>query len=142
MQCVALGLVFLYAGICGAELCFVKSLSEAFACLCNLLLDLFVVFGNLVFDEHVCAVALFAVAVVDKGVVEGVYMSTGLPDGGMHEDGTVNADDVLVEPCHGLPPVLFDIVLQLHTVLTVVVNGTESVIDVAGREHKTIFLAV
>ena len=142
VQCVALGLILQYTGVCGAELRFVKGLSEAFASLCNLLLNLLVVFGNLVFDKDVGAVALFAVAVVDEGVVEGVYVSAGLPDGGMHEDGAVDADDVLVEQSHGLPPILLDIVLQLHTVLTVVVNGTESVVDVAGREHKTVFLAV
>ena len=59
---------------------------------------------------------------------------------GCSEDGRVDAHDVLVQQRHGLPPILFDIVFQLHTELTVVVNGAETVVDFTGREHKTVLL--
>ncbi|EJX04118.1 hypothetical protein EVA_07773 [gut metagenome] len=41
-----------------------------------------------------------------------------------------------------MPPVLFDIVFQFDTVLTIVINSTESVINVAGWEYKTVFFAM
>lgn len=47
----------------------------------------------------------------------------------MHEDCGVDADDVVVEHRHRLPPIALDIVFQLHAVLTVVVDGGETVVD-------------
>ena len=41
-----------------------------------------------------------------------------------------------------ISPVLLDIVLQFYTVLTVVIHGSESVVDVAGREYETVFFAM
>ena len=49
-------------------------------------------------------------------------MARGLPDSGMHEDGRVNAYDIVVEQGHGVPPISLDVVFQLYTVLPVVVN--------------------
>ena len=72
VQGIAFGLVFEHASVCGAELGFVEGFAEAFCGFGYLFCDFIVDFGNLVFDEHVGAVALLAVAVVDEGVVEGV----------------------------------------------------------------------
>jgi len=41
----------------------------------------------------------------------------------VHEDGGIDADDVLVHLHHGLPPVFADVLLQFHAVLAIVVNG-------------------
>ncbi len=142
VQGVALLLVFQHAGVGGAELLFVEGLAEAFARLGYFLFDFLLILGNLVLDEHVGAVALFRVAVVDQRVVEGVDVSRRFPDGGVHEDGRVDAHDVLVEQHHRLPPVVLDVVLQFHAVLSVVVHGAESVVNVARGEHEAIFLTV
>ena len=75
----------------------VEGIAKTFACLGNLLLDFLVILGNLVFDEHVGAIALLRVAVVNQRVVECIHMSTCLPDGGVHEDSRVDAHDVLVQ---------------------------------------------
>ena len=73
-------------------------------------------------DEHIGAVAFLAVAVVDERVVKGINVPRGLPGGGVHEDGGIDANNVLVHLHHGLPPVFADVFLQLHTILAVVVN--------------------
>ena len=133
---------FAHTAVGGAEFGFVKRLFEALAAFGHFFLDLLVVLGHLVLDEDVGAVAFLGILVVDERIVEGIDVSGSLPDGGVHEDGGVDAHDVLVQQRHGLPPILFDIVFQLHTELTVVVNGAETVVDFTGREHKTVLFAV
>ena len=124
VQRVALLLVLNHAGVGLAEFLLVESLAEAFLGLVNLFLYLFLVFSNLVFNQHIGTIALFRVAVVNQRVVESVHVSAGLPYRRVHEDGRVDAHDVLVEQHHALPPILLDVVLQLHAVLTIVVNGS------------------
>ena len=142
VQGVALGLVLQHAGVGRAELGFIEGVAILLGSLGHFLVDFLVVLGYLVLDEHVGAVALLRVAVVDEGVVEGIHMSAGLPDGGVHEDGRVDAHDVLVEQHHALPPVLLDVVLQFHAVLTVVVHSSQSVIDFAAGEYEAVLLAM
>lgn len=60
----------------------------------------------------------------------------------MHEDRGVDADDILVQFNHRIPPITLDIVLQLHAVLSVIVHGTESVIYLARGEYESVFLAM
>ncbi len=135
-------LAALHVGVGGAELRLIEGLAELLAALLHLLLDLVRVFGHVLFEEHVGAVALLAVLVVDQRIVEGVHVAAGLPGGGVHEDGRVDAHDVLVELGHGLPPVAADVVLQLHAVRTVVVGGAEAVVDLAAGEHEAILLGM
>ena len=58
MQGIALLLVLNHAGICLAELLFVKSITKALASLSHFLLNFFVVLSDLIFDEHIGAIAL------------------------------------------------------------------------------------
>ena len=129
MQGIALLLDLEHARRCGKILLFIERLLEALTSLSHFLLDLLIVFCQLILDEHICTIALLRVAVVDEGIVECIDVAAGLPDGRMHEDGAVDAHDVLVEQHHGLPPILLDIVLQFNTILTVVIDGAESVVD-------------
>ena len=142
VQGVALGLVFEHAAVGGAKLRLVERLAEAFACLGYFFFNLLLVLADLILDEHVGAVALLRVAVVDEGVVEGIHVSACFPHGGVHENGSVDAHDVVVEQHHSLPPVLLDVVFQFHAVLSVVVDCAETVVNVARREYEPIFLAV
>ena len=75
-------------------------------------------------DQHVSTITLLRVAVVDQGIVESIHMSRSLPYRRVHKDGAVDAHDVLVQHRHSLPPILLNIILQLHAVLTIVVNGS------------------
>ena len=142
VECIALLGEFAHAAVGGAEFGLIKGLFEALAPFGHFFLDLLVVFGDLVLDEHVGAVAFFRVLIVDERIVEGIDVSGSLPNGGMHKDGRIDAHDVFVEQRHSLPPILFDIVFQLNTELTIVVNGAETVVNFAGREHKTVLFAV
>ena len=137
-----MGLDLKHTAIGGEELSLVESLFEALAPLCNLLGDLVVEFGDMVFDEHVGAVALLRVAVVDQRIVESVDMAAGFPDCGVHEDSRVDADDILVEQRHRFPPIAFDIILEFDAVLAVVVDGGEAVVDFRRGEHEAVFLGV
>ena len=135
-------LAALHVGVGGQELGLVEGLAELAPALLHLLGDLLLVLGDVLLQQHVGAVALLAVLVVDQRVVEGVHMAAGLPSGWVHEDGRVDADDLLVQAHHGGPPVLADVVLELHPVWTVVVGGTEAVVDLAAGEHEAVFLGV
>jgi len=67
---VTFGFVLLYARACFTEFLFVKTLSETFAGLFNLFFDLFVLFGDKLFDQYVCTVTFFRVTVINQWIVE------------------------------------------------------------------------
>ena len=103
---------------------------------------LVVLLGQPLFDQHVGAVTLLRILVVDQRVVERPDMARSLPRAGMHEDRRIEADDVLMKTHHRIPPVTLDIVLQLDAVLPVIVHGTQSVVYFAGRKDEAVLLAV
>ena len=142
MQCVTLCHVFLYAGVGFAEKSFIEILAETLASLCDFLLNLVVHLGNLLLDQHIGAITLLGVAIVDQRVVECVNVSRRFPYRRVHEDSRVDAHDVFVKQCHGIPPITLDVILQLHAVLTVVVNSRKSIVYFAGREHKAVFFGM
>ena len=120
---VTLAGVFEYTGVGLAEHRLVEALAETLCGFCYLLVDFLVELRDFILNEDIGAITLFGILVVNQGVVERVNMARGLPDGRVHEDSRVDANDVVVEHGHSLPPIAFDIVLQLHAVLTVVING-------------------
>ena len=131
VQRIAFLLMFQHAGIGFAELLLIKAIPELLGRLGYFFVYLFFVLGNLVFNQYIRTITLLAVAVVNQRVVECVHVSAGLPRRRVHEDGGIDAYDVLVQQHHALPPILLDVIFQLHTVLTVIIHGTQSVIDVA-----------
>ena len=135
-------LAALHVGVGGAELRLIEGLAELAARLVDLLGDLLLVLADVLLQQHVRPVALLAVLVVDQRIVEGVHVAAGLPHGGVHEDGRVDAHDVLVELHHGLPPVAADVGLQLGAVRAVVVRGAQAVVDLAAGEHEAILLGM
>ena len=97
---------------------------------------------GLIFDEHIGAVALFGIAVVDHGIVEAVDMAGCFPGSGMHEYGCIKPHHILVELYHRLPPQLFQILLQLHPIGAIVVDGLQSIVYFTGRINESVFLGV
>ena len=87
-------------------------------------------------------IPLLAVLVIDHRIAEIVYMAGSLPNGGMHEYRGVNADDIVMHARHGIPPMVPDIPLQLTPPWTVVVHGTQSVVDLARLKHKTVLFGM
>jgi hypothetical protein len=103
--------------------------------LAKLLLSLVDLFGDLVFDlghglldEHIGAIALLGVFIVYQGIVECVHVTGGLPGLRVHEDGSIEAHDILMELHHALPPVFLYVLLQLYTILAIVIYRPEAVI--------------
>ena len=60
----------------------------------------------------------------------------------MHKYAGVDADYILVETRHCVPPILLDVVFELHAHLAIVIDCRQAVVDVTGREDETVFLAV
>ena len=131
MQSIALLLVLQNTLVCSAELCLVELVAETLLCLVYLLLYLIFVLCHLVLDEDISTVTLLRVAIVDERVVEGINVSAGLPGGGVHEDAGIDADNVLVQKHHALPPVLFDVVLELYTILSVIIDSAQTIVNIA-----------
>ena len=142
MQGITFSLVFQYATVCATELCFIKRLSETLGSFGNFFIDLIVVLCKLVFNQYIGTITLLGITVVNQRVIECVYVSGSLPDGGVHKDSGVDADNIFVQQHHALPPVLFNVVFQFHTHLTVVIHCSQSIVDVAGGEYETVFLTV
>ena len=122
---------FHHAGVGLAEHSFVEAVAETLAGFGHFFVDFFIDFGDVVFDEHVGAVALFGVAVVDEGVVESVHVAGSFPDGGVHKDSRIDSHNVFVEQRHGFPPVTFDVIFEFDAVLAVVINSRQAVVDFA-----------
>ena len=129
-------------GVCVAELGLVEVVAKALFGLGDVLVDFGFNLGDVLFDENVCAVALFAVFVVDERIVEGVDVTGGFPCRGVHEDGSINADDVLVHAHHCSPPILLDVVLQLTAQLAVIVGGAQAVVNLTAGKDKPVLLRV
>ena len=130
MKSVALLLMLEHTGIGSAEFLLIKGVAELLGGLGNLLVYLLLVLGYLVFDEHVGTITLLGVAVIDKWVVERIDVAGSLPHGRVHEDGGVDTHDIAVHQHHRLPPIFLDIILKLNAVLTVVIHGGETVVNV------------
>ena len=60
----------------------------------------------------------------------------------MHEYRRVNADYIVMKHGHRFPPVTLDVVLQFHAVLSVVVNGRQTVINLRRLEYESVLLGM
>ena len=73
---------------------------------------------------------------LDERVGERGHVARRLPDPRRHEDGGVEADDVVAALDHGPPPCLFDVALEEDAEGPVVPGGPEPPVDLARREHE------
>jgi len=134
-------LIFLYAGIGADEHGPVKIL-KPLRRLLHFLLDLLLQLLDISFDQLVRAVTLLRVTVVDHRIIKGIHVARGLPGRGMHKDRRVDTHNVIVQQCHELPPILLNVILQLRTVLPIVINSAQTIIDLAGWKNKAVLLRV
>ena len=142
MQRILLLFIFQDARIGLTEHLLIELVAKALTGFVNLLLHLLIVLGKLLLDEHICTIALLGVAIVNKRVVERIHMTTCFPDGRMHKNSRIDTHNIFVEQDHRLPPIFLDIILQFHTILTVVIHCSQTIIDVTTWKNKTIFLAM
>ena len=125
-----------------AELGLVEILAEFLAPLGYFLLDFLLYFSEVVLDEIVCTISLLGVLIVNERVIESSYVTGSNPCLRMHEHAGINADHIFVKTGHRLPPIPLDIVLEFHSHLTIVINCSQTVINLAGREYESILLAM
>ena len=92
--------------------------------------------GKLIGVDLIGPEALLALLAVNEGVGEILDMAGGFPHARMHEDRGVEADDVVVELCHLLPPEARDAVLQLDAHGTVVPSSRLPAVDFRRLEDE------
>src|SRR5699024_1174705 len=103
------------------ELSLIKRITESHGSLGHFFVYLLVNLDKLFFNQHIGTITFFRIAVVNQRIIERVHMSGSLPNSKMHKNSRINSYDVLVQQHHTLPPILLDIILQLHSHLTVIV---------------------
>ena len=108
-------------GIGLAKLRLVEGIAELLGGLGHFLVDLLLDLRQVVLDQDIGTITLLRVLIIDQRVVERVDVARGFPDCRVHEDGGIDAHNVLVEQRHAVPPIFLDIIFQLHSILAVIV---------------------
>ena len=129
MQCITLCLKFQHFWTGSTIFLFVEILLKTFCSLGYFLLYFLIVFSHLILNQNICTITLLTIAVINQRIIECIYMTRSLPDRWMHKNCRINTYNIIMKKHHTLPPILLDIVLQLYTVLTIIINGCQSIID-------------
>src|SRR5258708_6845596 len=79
---------------------------------------------------------VLALLAVHEGVGEAGDVPGCLPDLGVHQNGGVEAFDVVTLVHHRPPPALFDVLLELDTERPVVPHGAKPAVDLGGLKHE------
>src|SRR5262249_60128581 len=82
------------------------------------------------------AEAILALLAIHERIGEAGDVTGRLPDLGMHQDGGVEAFDVVTLVDHRTPPALLDVFLQLDAERPVVPDGAEAAVDLGGLKHE------
>jgi hypothetical protein len=131
-----------YAGVGFKIQGFIEALTKSLPGFFHFLVDLILQFGHVIFHKHIGTVTLLGVFVIDQRVAESIDMTGSLPGRRVHEDGRIDSYNVFMVLYHRFPPVFPDIVLQFNTILTVIINSAQSVVNFARRKYKTVFLGM
>ena len=123
IDAINLGLIFHHPRVGCAIHRRIKSLTKSLGSFVYFLVDFLSDFLLMILKQHIGAITLFAVFVVDHGITKPIHVTAGLPNLGVHKDGRINPNDVLIELGHGFPPILTQIVAQFNAVLAVIVNS-------------------
>src|SRR5690606_32669247 len=81
--------------------------------------------------ELVGAEAGLAFAAVHEGIGESLEVTRGLPDTGVHQDGTIDAFDVGSRLDHRSPPRVFYVALERDTQRSIVPAARQAAVDFA-----------
>ena len=86
--------------------------------------------------QLVRAVPLLAHLAVDERVGEAGDVAAGFPDFRVHDDGGLEADDVVAAAHHVVPPAVADVFLQLGAERAVVEKAVEAAVDFGRGENE------
>jgi hydrogenase maturation protease len=87
--------------------------------------------------DLVGAEAFAADFAVGHGIAEGVDVSGGLPDGWMHDDGGVEADDVIALLGHGTPPEILDVAFEFGAERAVIPEAINAAVNFGRLENES-----
>ena len=73
----------------------------------------------------------------DERIGEGLGVTGGFPDGGIHNDGGVQPDYIVSLVDHRFPPLFFDIVFELDSQRAIVPEALQTSVDFGARVHKS-----
>ncbi len=83
------------------------------------------------------AEALLRHETVAHRIAEGIHMPRGLPDGRVHDDCGIEADDVFAVAGHGAPPRVAQVALQFRAEGAVVPEAVDAPVDFGALENET-----
>ena len=69
-------------------------------------------------------------------VREGVDVTAGLPDGGVHDDRGVESDHIIAVAGHRAPPSIAEVALEFRTQRAVVPKTTDPSVNLGGLENE------
>ena len=87
-------------------------------------------------EQLIRAVALFAYLAVHQRIGKAGDVAGGFPDLGVHDDRSLDADDIVAAAHHVGPPAVADVFLQLGTERAVVKEAVEAAVNLGGLEDK------
>src|SRR5712664_2712201 len=80
--------------------------------------------------------SVLALLAVHERIGESRNMPRCLPDLGMHQDGRIEAFDIVAFVHHRSPPALLDVLLELDAERPVVPHGAEAAVDLGRLKHE------
>src|SRR5690554_2949085 len=81
--------------------------------------------------------AALTLTAVNHWIAEVLYVPTSLPDARVHQNRSIEANDVIMQAGHLLPPEITDVILQLNSQRTVVVGPVEPSVDLTRLEDES-----
>jgi hypothetical protein len=87
--------------------------------------------------DLVRAKAFFCQEAITHRIAERIHVPARLPNLRMHDDGGVEAHDVLALAGHGVPPQFLHVALQLGTERAVIPKAVDAAVDFGGLKNES-----
>ncbi len=104
-------LVAHHARVGAQVLLLIEALAKSLFSLFDFLLYLLSNLLYMVLDQHIRAVALLTVFVVDQRIIKSIHVTRSLPSRWVHENRRINTNNIFVHLHHCTPPIGLDVVL-------------------------------
>ena len=77
---------------------------------------------------------------IDHRIGKSGGVAAGLPDFGVHDDGGLQADDIIAPLGHDAPPVILDVALEFRAQRAVIPKAVDAAVNFGGLENKPLRL--
>src|SRR6266487_1531209 len=86
--------------------------------------------------DLICTKSSFGDETLDHWINKGVFVTARLPNGAIHQNRSIHADDVVALVHHHSPPIIFQVALQLHAKRAVIPAAVQAAVNFARLENK------